>query len=196
MTGTPKGPPPEEREAVLAVRQGRKEAFRLLVENHWERVHNLLRRFLNGSEPAEDLCQEAFLQAFTALGTFDETRPFGPWMNRVAVTTALQYRRKQGRQVVLVPFEEVVMRNQVSGPGEKVLGQMVVDEFLARLPESYRLLFLMRYALDLTYEEISQFLAEPVGSVKGNLFRARELLKQAVGEPAAAPRLASVEGKP
>jgi RNA polymerase sigma-70 factor (ECF subfamily) len=172
-----------EREAVLMVRQGRKEAFRLLVENHWERIHNLLRRFLKDTALAEDLCQEAFFQAFSSLGTFDEARPFGPWMSRVAVNTALQHRRKQGRQVVFAPIDESEIQRFVPSPGEQVIGRMIVDEFLDRLPEASRLLFLMKYSLDLSYEEIADYLSEPVGSIKGNLYRARELLKQVVDGP-------------
>jgi RNA polymerase sigma-70 factor (ECF subfamily) len=196
MTDRQNVPVPAEQEAIQMVRRGRKDAFRLLVENHWERIHNLLRRFLKDPDLAEDLCQEAFLQAFTSLDTFDETRPFGPWMSRVAVNTALMHRRKTGRQVVVTPYDENEIRQWLPGPGERVVGAMIVDEFLARLPESFRLLFLMRYALDLSYEEMADFLSEPVGTVKSNLYRARELLKQAVGEPESRPQLVAEGATP
>ena len=80
----------------------------------------------------------------------------------------------------LVPVEDLEVRGALPNPDSQVLGRMMVDEFLGKLPEGYRLLFLMKYSLDLSCEEMAEFLSEPVGTIKGNLYRAREILKQAV----------------
>lgn len=175
------GAPPDarEREAELIrqVRAGRRESFRPLVERHWPRIKGLARRILRSPDLVEDICQETFLRAFEKLASFDNTREFAPWLAKIAVNLIGEHFRKGGQRLQLVPLDERVFPRAVPEPGEEVIGRMLLDDCLERLPVAFRIVFVLRHGLMFSYEEIAQVLDEPLGTVKVSLFRAREILK-------------------
>jgi RNA polymerase sigma-70 factor (ECF subfamily) len=129
------------------------------------------------AETAEDLVQETFLRAFKSLEKFDVSRPFAPWVCRIAVNTVREHFRKCGREVMVVPGSDLTLEADGSSRVEQVDDILFWDGLLERLPVWARILLLLKHGLNLNYEEMAQLLDEPIGSVKGNLFRARSALK-------------------
>ncbi|MFZ2958248.1 MAG: RNA polymerase sigma factor [Candidatus Ozemobacteraceae bacterium] len=163
---------------IRLVRQGRPDAFRPLVERNWHRVKAVIRRAIRIEETCEDLCQETFLRAFDRLDSYDVSRPFSPWLLKIAWNLAGECLRKQGRQAECVPLEDELLPANGISPSDQVIGRMVLDDCLERLPLGHRILFVLRHGLQLSYEEIAQIVGEPVGTVKVHLYRAREQLRE------------------
>ncbi len=172
---------------VSRAQAGDADAFCALVTRHQRFVYNLALRVLSDSQEAEDLTQEAFLRAWTALANFRGQCRFSTWLYRIV--TNLCYNRLPG------------LRRQLSDLGDDCLAQ-VPDEAsyfgdpsrrlesneqrarlhaaIEALPESYRLLVVLRYQQELSYDEIAGVLNLPLGTVKTGLFRARERLRESL----------------
>jgi RNA polymerase sigma-70 factor (ECF subfamily) len=133
---------------------------------------------LRNSDLAADICQEAFARAFEKLDQFDVDREFGPWLMKIAVNLVREHFRKLGQGMSLTPIDEQLMTSPFPEPGDQVVGRMILDECLEQLPLVYRIMFALRHGVRFSYEEIAQILDEPLGTVKVNLYRARELLKR------------------
>ncbi len=163
-------------ELILLIRQGRREFFRQIVERYWKRVHSLIRRMVQSPELVKDLCQETFLHAINKIDQFDVSRNFGSWIFKIAVNVV--YRNfNNSEKLKTSPLEENYINSDVSSPSAKVLNRMAIDGYLEGLPLGLRILFILRHGLMLSYDEIAELLGEPLGSVKGNLYRAREKLR-------------------
>jgi len=167
----------KDSELILMVRQGRREAFAPIVERYWGRVKSMIRRIIKNQELVEDLCQETFIRAYEKIDQFDLTREFSPWIMKIAYNLVGEHFRKTGQKFQLVPIDEADLVSNQPGPSDQVLGRMLMDECLERLPLFYRIMFALRHGMMFSYEEISQILEEPIGTIKVNIFRARELLR-------------------
>lgn len=183
--GEPLSPEVETR-LIKEVQAGRAESFSGLVETHWPRVRAVVRRMVHNEESVEDLCQEAFLRAFSKIEQFDVSRRFSPWLMKIAVNLVSEFfRRNGGGRISLLPLDDLPIPAPGASPADQAIQRWMWEEFLNKLPLGYRILFVLRHGLMLSYEEISQVLDEPMGTIKVNLFRAREILRQVLerGEP-------------
>ncbi len=174
MSGLPRE---RENELILMVRKGRREAFRPIVERYWARVKCLIRKVVRNPELVEDLCQETFLRVYEKLDQFDTSRDLGPWVMKIAFNLVGEHFRKAGERLTLVPLEENDLESSRPGPSEQVLGRLLMDECLEKLPVLYKLIFALRHGMMFSYEEISVILEEPLGTIKVHLHRARDILK-------------------
>lgn len=163
-------------------------AFGELVQRYQTSVFGVCYRLLGDSKEAEDLAQDAFLRAFRRLGTFDDARPFGPWMRRVAANLCLNLlEQRRPLPAELDDEVEAVAGDRVSFPGReppdtperirerKELVQRVRDGLL-RLPPHYRAVIELRHYQDMSYDEIGEALRISLGEVRTRLFRARRLM--------------------
>lgn len=173
-----------ERELVQRAQAGDPDAFAMLVAQHQRFVYNLALRAVNDAHEAEDIAQEAFVRAWRALPNFRRQSQFRTWLYRIV--TNLCYNR--------LPR----LRRELSTLGEKALDvpddpardpsmrfeaselRAFLHQQIDALPESYRMLIVLRYQQDLSYEEIADVLSLPLGTVKTGLFRARARLREAV----------------
>ena len=167
----------KDSDLIRLVKGGRREAFRPLVERYWARIKSLARRVVKIPELVEDICQETFLRAFEKIASFDLNREFAPWISKIAINLIGEHFRKAGQRLLLVPLDERLFSNSFPGPSEEVMGRMFVVECLERLPVGYRITFVLRHGMMFSYEEIAQVLDEPIGTVKVNLYRSRELIR-------------------
>jgi RNA polymerase sigma-70 factor (ECF subfamily) len=176
-----------EAEIVARARSGDNVAFEMLVTEHQAYVFNLALRVLGNEQEAEDTAQEAFLRAWQALPNFRGQSRFGTWLYRIV--TNLCYNRLPGlrRELAAIGEEEIAERaDRQAGKLDDSLEASERRAWLHRqidsLPESYRLLVMLRYQRDLPYEEIASITSLPMGTVKTGLFRAKERLRSALEE--------------
>ena len=185
---------------MARARDGDRDAFRELVETHQERIFRLAMRTLRcRPETAEDLCQEVFLRAWKALPRFDGAVRFGTWIHKIAVHACIsEYRRnkalkRSGKTLSIdqpfggdeddAPCLEPAARDVE--PGERahqIEFARAAREALAHLAEEFRDAVLLRDMQGLNYDEISEILEVPAGTVRSRIHRGRAQLQQLLEE--------------
>lgn len=183
----PKRRDEEDAEDIRRVLAGDRSAFAGLVARHARRVHDLARRMLRDQQEAEDVAQQAFLNAYKALGRFDLSRPFRHWLLRITSNLSrnrLAARKVRRKELAARGSDEILPTLPARGDAERPEGwTRSVREALEALPERYRLPVVLRYQHDLSLEEISQITDTPVATVKTHLHRGRAALRGLLAAP-------------
>ena len=148
-------------------------------------------RLVGGREEAEELVQDAFLRAFRSLDQFRGDAKFSTWFYRILYNLCLtKVTRRKGKPEtvdidderkldnVLVDEEEVSIHQRLED--EEVQG--VITGEIDKLPEKYKSAVVLFYVQEMSYEEICMVQSLPLGTVKTNLFRGRNLLRERVIE--------------
>lgn len=184
---TAASPPVEldDQHLVLASKRGDQEAFSLLVLRYQRRIFNLVYRMVQHYEEANEITQEAFLAAWQGLPSFRGEAHFVTWLYRIAYNCALKQlesrKRDRALQAALQAKHELDdndSQKQAEARLDQREQQAVVQEQLAHLPAKYRIVLILRHLQEMTYEEMAEILAMPVGTIKTHLYRARNLLKE------------------
>lgn len=179
---------------VAQALSGRPDAYGELVRRHQAAVYNIAYRLVGERQDALDAAQETFVRAYSALHTFDQERPFGPWIARVATNVALASAGR--RRLPTIPLTRLLLGDDagelpVPDPAVGPEGAYIATERQAQLrkailalPPHYRAVIELRHFQDRSYEEIADLLGLPLSDVKSHLFRARRLLRQRLeGQP-------------
>ena len=178
---------PEERvelDLITRAVAGDERAFAELVTRYQTAVYNLAYRMLGDRAEAEDAAQEVFLRMYRRLATYDADHRFSTWVLSIASHYCIDLLRR--KKPWLVPLENIQNWMRARGRGPEALAlareqQDTVRALLAKLPEHYRLVLLLRYWHDLGYEEIAQVVNLPVSTIKARLHRARNALAALMG---------------
>jgi RNA polymerase sigma-70 factor, ECF subfamily len=164
--------------------RGEKRGYEAIVRKYEKLVFNVVFQMLRDDSSAAEITQEAFLKAYKALNTFDRKRSFRPWLLRIATNTALNLIRAKK------PYESLESLLEEAPAEEPRSGQYVEHEVEANLigerlevilnsmKPVHRHVFLLRYQRELSYEEISEIMGEPVTTIKSLLFRARAKVRE------------------
>ena len=153
------------------------------MRRYQRRVYAVACRILRRHDAAEDVAQETFIRAYRALGRFENGRPFGPWVVRIAANLAINQYRSPRRREEGLPEGHAEVPSRDNGPLGQVLDReasAVLDDAVARLPEEQRAVFVLRVFEDLSYQEIASTLGLSMGTVMSRLSRAREKLRTAL----------------
>jgi RNA polymerase sigma-70 factor (ECF subfamily) len=181
----------DEDERLLAgLLEGQECAYEALIQRFQQPVYNLVGRLLKDPTEACDVVQEVFLKVFRKVGSFRGASSLRTWIYRIAVNEAHNYCRWYGRhrrqEVGLDGSEEGrCYRNTLScgerSPFDCTLDRenhALIEESLASLTPAYRDAVVLRDVEDLSYEEISDVLRLPLGTVKSRILRGREALRK------------------
>ena len=167
-------------------RRGDKSAFGQLIEAYQGPVYNLAYRMLGNSGEAEEAAQEAFIRAYTRLGSYDPAHKFSTWLLSITSNYCIDQIRK--RRAVLLSLDEplpphpALHSDNNKGPEAEFIAQEreeLVQGLLSELPVEYRQAVVLRYWYDMSYEEIAELQKTTVSAVKSRLFRARRQLADA-----------------
>ena len=176
-----------EQSLIQRAQKGDPEAFATLVDEHQRYVYNLALRVVKDENEALDLTQETFVRAWTALPNFRGQSQFRTWLYRI--TTNLCYNRLPSLRRSLNDLGDDVLPDVVKSEdtASNPLGAVESNEIrtqlhhaIDQLDANYKILIVMRYHDELSYEEIASLLNLPLGTVKTGLFRAREKLRLAL----------------
>jgi len=162
---------------VARVRRGDPSGFDEIVHRHHRRVYNLAYRMLRCPEDAEDVTQEAFLQAYQRLPQLREDRRVGAWICRIASNLCLERLRSPRRDVeVPMPSSELAPAEPASDDEERAETVARVRAAVAELPPRYHLAVVAYYLQGHSYEEAARMIGVTVWTLKTQLYRARQRL--------------------
>ncbi|MCA9166202.1 MAG: sigma-70 family RNA polymerase sigma factor [Planctomycetales bacterium] len=164
--------------------QGDATAFGHLVQAHQDRLYRTLLHVCGSSQDAEDVAQEAFIQAYRKLSAFAGKSEFYTWIYRIAINLWISRRRRQRSECSLDELRErqgaepPAVEAAPGGNLERLEQIDQVRQALDRLSEDYRTILVLRELEGRDYEQLSQDLELPLGTVRSRLHRARLELKR------------------
>ena len=192
---TPTGPTDSDLMLVERAVAGDQGAYELLVIKYQRRIQRLIGRMVRDVDLVEDIAQETFIRAYQALHQFRGDAQFYTWLYRIAVNTAKKFLMELKRDPTVSEnaFKTDDEGDETSWAGneptndetpESVLAAkeiaIAVDAALGALPEDLRQALTLREIEGLSYEEISEMMACPIGTVRSRIFRAREAISDIV----------------
>lgn len=180
---------------VERLRRGDEEACEILVREHTARLLAVARRYLRSEEDARDAVQEGFVAAFRSIGRFQGGSSVSTWLHRIVINACLMKLRSSRRkpetsiEELLPRFDEsghrVAEPEQWSESAEAALDRSqtrrIVRETIARLPEHYRTVLMLRDIEELSTAEAAGILGLSENAVKIRLHRARQALRALLG---------------
>jgi len=173
----------DESDLLLRASGGDGLAFEEVVRRYQRRVYAVALRIVRRHDVADDVTQDTFVRAHRALGTFDRSRPFGPWICRIAANLAVNHVRSPEAREEGLPEGHAETPSDREGPLQGVLDREASEQLqraMARLSAEQRAVFVLRAVEGLSYKEIAEALDISAGTVMSRLFRARERLVEAL----------------
>lgn len=173
----------------LALHKGDQKAYAELLQRYRESVYFMMLRMCNNKDDAEDLTIEAFGRAFKRLEQYTPTYAFSTWLFKIASNNAIDFLRNKKKNSALSldsklendegqEFSKNIQASTLD-PEEFFMKKQKIElmrDVVEKLKPRYKELVKMRYYEELSYEEIATKLDLPVGTVKAQLFRARDFL--------------------
>jgi RNA polymerase sigma-70 factor (ECF subfamily) len=165
-----------EREIILLVKKGKKEAYQAIVERYMKKAYYIALGFVRNPQDALDISQEAFIKAFRRIKSFDIERPFFPWFYKLMKNFCLDHLKRRSR-IQEVPLDEgrVLKEEHEDREMKEVLWRGIES-----LPLEQKEVIILRYFQQLSYQEISEVMGKPVGTVMSSLFYAKKRLKETI----------------
>jgi RNA polymerase sigma-70 factor (ECF subfamily) len=165
-----------------AQQQGGDSAFGELMERHTARLYRLAFSLMGNAADVDDVLQETFLGALKGVRSFREKSSVKTWFTRILVNQIARHRRywrvRRSERPLSADGEAVLSGALVPARADGTEVQMDVAAMLQTLSPEHRMIVTLREMDGLSYEEISQTLDVPVGTVESRLFRARQELRQ------------------
>ena len=176
-------------ELVLrATKDKDQQAFSDLMDKYKDPIYYMLLKMVNNNDDAEDLTLEAFGKAFNRLNQYTPNFAFSTWLFKIATNNCIDFLRKKKKNVMSIDNrvsnndgEEYMFEIKSDGmtPEQIAMNEQKIQlmrHYVKKLKPRYEILVEMRYFKEMSYEEISIELNLPLGTVKAQLFRAREFL--------------------
>ncbi|MCK9422998.1 MAG: sigma-70 family RNA polymerase sigma factor [Bacteroidales bacterium] len=173
-----------------ALHHGDQQAYAELLNNYRDSLHFMMLKMTRNPTDAEDLTIEAFGKAFKNLHQYTSDFGFSTWLFNIAVNNCIDFLRKNRRmQFTEGTFDDEdggsdyssTIPSDIPDPEEKIIEKqkiMLIHEVVEKLKPHYRHMIELRYFKEWSYEEIATELDLPIGTVKAQLFRARDFLYQ------------------
>jgi RNA polymerase sigma-70 factor (ECF subfamily) len=168
-----------ERSLIKGALAGSEADLELLFRGHWPRAYRTAYLIVHDHAAAEDIAQEAFVQAMRRLDRFDRRRRFSPWLTAIVANRAIDWtrartaRRESGQPVPDAPSEP---ERRVGGYSDELMAA------LAALTAEHRAVIVLRYVLEYTPGEIAKALDLPRGTVNSRLRRGLDALEASIGD--------------
>jgi RNA polymerase sigma-70 factor (ECF subfamily) len=170
------------------------QAFEQIMRQHNRMLFRTARAILRDDAEAEDALQEAYVQAYHALGSFRGDAKLSTWLARIVANEALMRLRKQTRRAEIMPIQPAAtvhqleqvsdtdMNNAPDTSAERKEVRQLLEAQIDALPDAYRTVFMLRAVEELSVEETAAVLEIPPATVRTRFFRARSLLREALAQ--------------
>jgi RNA polymerase sigma-70 factor (ECF subfamily) len=176
----------DDHEIVARIRGGETALYETIMRRYNQRLFRIARSIVPDDALAEDAVQEAYVAAFYALDNYQSSGSFAAWLSTITVNEARMSRRKRTRrpESPLADHEEYSAQEALAAaatPADNVANNrlaQLIETALAQLPETFRLVFVLRAIQQLSIAETAASLQIPVATVKTRYHRARNLMQQ------------------
>lgn len=165
---------------------GDQKAYAELMERYRDAIYYMLLKMVNNTSDAEDLTIEAFGKAFKNIKQYTPNFAFSTWLFKIATNNCIDFIRKRKANHISLDHNDEEhekashdVQAPVLDPEESMINEQkikMMHSIVSKLKPRYRKLIELRYFNEFSYEEIAEELELPIGTVKAQLFRARELL--------------------
>jgi len=178
----------DDAQLIAETLAGKTKAFGQLVLKYQDRLYNTIVHVIGSIEDARDAVQEAFVQAFIKLETFQQNSAFYTWLYRIAFNVAASHCRRRRPTVSVEQARETTGQEPIdgnSGPEQRLEQEercRQVQQALAALSDEHRTVLVLREIDGCCYETIAEVLELPVGTVRSRLHRARLQLREQLRE--------------
>lgn len=171
-----------------AVKDKDQQAYAALMKRYKKAVYFMILKMIRDTDDAEDLTMEAFAKAFKNLHKFKKDYTFSTWLFRIATNNAIDFIRKKKLKTMSLNNTltddggnsvNIDVEDDDNNPQDEYIKSQRIEMvriFVDKLPAKYRKLVKLRYFDELSYDEIAVELGKPLGTVKAQLHRSRELL--------------------
>ena len=187
---------------------GNQRAYAELLNRYRSSVFHTMLKMVNNRDDADDLTIEAFGKAFRKLTSYTPHYAFSTWLFRIAINNCIDHIRKKRLHILSIddPIDSegdqdfsANIRSNTRNPEEIFMNTQKIQLMrilMGKLSDKYRLMIELRYFEELSYDEIAKELGIPLGTVKAQLFRAKEMLYELLQKPGASAYLDNNKRKP
>jgi RNA polymerase sigma-70 factor, ECF subfamily len=178
----------DESKLIDAALQGEADAFGELVLRYQDRLYSAVVHILGSRSDAEDVVQDAFIQAYVKLDTFKQNSRFYTWLYRIAFNVSISRRRRRRIEISVDEGREVMGAEPIDTSAsptsnlEEEERREQLQAAMSRLTHEHREIIVLRHMEDFSYEEIAEVLELSVGTVRSRLHRARAALLEHLRE--------------
>jgi len=174
----------DDRKIIESIIDGDVAKYEVIVKKYQTRIIHLCFKYTKNYSDAEEVAQEAFLKAYRSLETFRFDSKFYSWLHRISINCSLNYiNSKEKAKEKETISENSCLIDERKGVGDRPdeyynLSELseVIEKTFEELPEELKLIVKLREIDDLSYDEISNKIGIPIGTVRSRLHRAREIL--------------------
>ncbi|HWB65128.1 MAG TPA: sigma-70 family RNA polymerase sigma factor [Chitinophagales bacterium] len=178
----------EDLELVAKAKTGDQNAFGKLMERYRDSIFFMVLKMVHNRDDAEDLTLEAFGKAFNNIANYSADFAFSTWLFKIATNNCIDFIRK--KRLMTTSLDQtnttddgetspIAVKDHTPDPEESVIKEQRAQKIrmaIEQLSPKYRALIELRYLDELSYEEIAEKLDIPLGTVKAQLFRAKDML--------------------
>jgi len=176
-------------ELIVKAQEGDLRSFDLLVKRYQKRVYFLAYRMVKGHDAADDIAQETFINAYSAIKSFKIGYSFYTWLYRICMNLSINYLKRQKFVISESQFEGGAspLEREATGadPSDRLALKELegkIEKAIDSLPPKFKAVLVLRLYEDLSYEEIAKTLKISMGTVMSRLFRARERMQEMLKE--------------
>jgi RNA polymerase sigma-70 factor (ECF subfamily) len=168
---------PREQEIINACQRGDMEVFAELYDRYVEKIYNFIFFKTFHRETAQDLTSETFFKAIRSLDSFDPTRPFAPWLYRIAHNTVIDYFRTRKETVDIDDMWDIGEESTVEATLDTEIDFAAVKKHLAHLSDEQREIVIMRVWDEMPYRDIAEVIGKSEANCKMIFSRALSKLR-------------------
>ncbi len=176
-----------DEELIKRFQKGDVWAFEEIVRRYRDRLTNFVYRYVNDRREAEDLVQDTFLKLYQNKHAYKEIAKFSTWIYTIAANLAKTLLRKRKTRKLMFfshlgPEDKDLDLPSKDRTTQEILesehGEKIIQQAISKLPEHFRIAIILRDVQELSYEEISNIIGKPIGTVKSRINRARLRLQK------------------
>jgi RNA polymerase sigma-70 factor (ECF subfamily) len=169
----------DEEFLIKKAKEGDIYSFEKLISSHYQKIYNLAYSLTGNSQDAQDIAQESIIKLFKSLKKFKGKSKFSTFIYRVVMNVFKDEMKKSHKKYETSNYKEIINSPKNFSP-EKLETKIIIEEVLKKMPRDFAIIIILREIEGFSYEEISEILNIPVGTVKSRLNLARKSLKEKI----------------